>query len=116
MMNQRKNLIEGVDRCGRVYDHSGLASVCCDQVKGAIEMDAGFLVDGDPVGAGFGDGRDEVVGTFDHEMAVERDLGNLAEGGDYGRADRKIGDEVAVHDVDVENGSAAFDGGLRFRA
>ena len=82
-------------------------------MEGAIEVDAGFLVDGDPVGAGFGEGGDEVVGAFDHEMAVERDLGDLAEGGDYGRADLKIGDEMAVHDVDVEDGGAAFDGGLR---
>jgi hypothetical protein len=54
MMNQRKNLIEGVDRCCRVYDHSGLTSVGGDQMKGAIEMDAGFLVDRDPISASFG--------------------------------------------------------------
>jgi hypothetical protein len=81
-----------------------------------MEMDAGFLVDGDPISAGIGEGWDEFVRAFNHEMAVERDLGNLAEGGDYGRADRKIGDEVAVHDVDVEDGGAAFDGGLRLGA
>jgi len=32
MMNQGKNFIEGVGGCGRVYDYSGLASVCCDQM------------------------------------------------------------------------------------
>jgi hypothetical protein len=32
MMNQGKNFIEGVGGCGGVYDYSGLASVCCDQM------------------------------------------------------------------------------------
>ena len=64
MMNQRKNLIESMDRCGRVYNYSGLASVRCDQMKGAIEMDAGFLVDGDPISAGFGKCGYELVRPF----------------------------------------------------
>jgi hypothetical protein len=66
MMNQWKNFIEGVDRCGWVYDYSGLASVRRDQMKGAIEMDAGFLVDGDPISAGFGKCGDELVRAFNH--------------------------------------------------
>jgi hypothetical protein len=42
-------------------------------------------------------------------MAVERNASDLAKGGDHRRADRKIGYEVAVHDVDVEDGGAAVD-------
>ena len=78
MMNQGKNLIEGVDRCGRVYDYSGLTSVGGDQMKGAIEMDAGFLVDGDPISAGFGKCWYELVRPFNHEMTIERDPSDLA--------------------------------------
>jgi hypothetical protein len=81
-------------------------------MKGAVEVDAGFLMDGDPVDASLGEGGDEFVGPFNHEMAIEGHLGNLAKRRDYRRADRKIGDEVPVHDVDVENGRATLDGGL----
>ena len=85
-------------------------------MEGAVEVDAGFLMHGDPVGASLGEGGDEFVGPFNHEMAIEGDLGNLAKGGDYRRADRKIGDEVAIHDVDVEDGGSAVDRRLRFFA
>jgi hypothetical protein len=72
MMNKRKNLIEGVDGGAGVYDHSGLASVRRDETKGTIEMDASFLVDGDPIGSGFGERRDEFVRSFNHKVTVER--------------------------------------------
>jgi hypothetical protein len=116
MMNQRKNLIEGVDRCGRVYDYSGLASVRCDQMKGAIEMDAGFLVDGDPIGAGFGKCGDEVVRPFNHEMTIEWNFRDFAKRRHDRRPDRDIRDEVAIHHVHVEDGGSPFDSGLGFCA
>ena len=116
MMNQRKNLIEGVDRCGRVYDYSGLASVRCDQMKGAIEMDAGFLVDGDPISSGFGKCGDEVIGPFNHEMAIERNFRDFAKRGYDGGANRNVRDEMTIHDVHVEDGGSPIDGGLGVRA
>jgi hypothetical protein len=42
-------------------------------------------------------------------MAIQGDASDLAKGGYHRRADRKIGYEVAVHDVDVEDGGAAVD-------
>src|SRR5580765_6814326 len=79
-------------------------------------MDTGFLMDGNPSDAGFRECGDEFVGLFDHQVAIERDPGDLAKRGDHGRADRKIRNEMAVHDVDVENSGSALDGGLRFFA
>jgi hypothetical protein len=35
-------------------------------MEGAIEMDAGLLMDGDPIGAGFGEHGDEIVGALNH--------------------------------------------------
>jgi len=110
MMNQRQDLVEGGNRGCRVYDHSGLTSVRCDQMKGAIEMDASFLVDGDPIGAGFGKRRDEFIRPFNHEMTIERDPGDLAKRGDDRRPDRDVGYEVAIHDVHVKNGCSALQG------
>jgi len=115
-MNQRKNLIEGVDRCGRVYDHSGLTSMSGDQMKGAIEMDAGFPVDGDPISAGFGKCGDEVVRPINHEMAIERNFQDFAKRGYDRRPDRDIRGEVAIHHVHVDDACSPFDDGLGFRA
>ena len=115
-MNQGKNLIEGADRCGRVYDHSGLTSVRCDQMKGAIEMDAGFLVDRDPGSAGFRESGDEFVRPFNHEMTIERNFRNFAKRGDDGGPDRDVRDEMTIHNVHVENGGSPFDSGLGLHA
>src|SRR5580704_13042548 len=116
MMNQRKNLIESMDRCGRVYDYTGLASVGCDQMKGAVEMDAGFLVDGDPISPGFGKCGDEVIRPFDHEMAIEGNFRDFAKRGyDWG-PDGDVRDEMTIHHVHVEKGGSAFDSGQGFRA
>src|SRR5260370_8771266 len=116
MMKQRKNLIEGVDRCGRVYDHSGLASVRCDQMKGAIEMDAGFLVDRDPSSAGFGKCVYELVRLFNHEMTIEWNFRDFAKRSYDGGPDRDVRDEMTIHNVHVETGGSPFDAGLSFRA
>jgi len=116
MMNQGKNLIEGVDRCGRVYDYSGLASVGGDQMKGAIEMDAGFLVDGDPFSAGFGKCGYELIRPFNHEMAIEWDFRDFAKRSYDGGPDRDVRDEMTIHHIHVENGGSPFDSGLGLRA
>jgi hypothetical protein len=116
MMNERKNLIEGVDRRGRVYDHSRLTSMRGDQMKGAIEMDAGFLVDGDPISASSGECGDEFVRPFNHQMTIEWDFRDLAKRGNHGGPDRDVWDEVAIHHVHMEDGRSPFDDGLRFRA
>jgi len=116
MMNQWKNFIEGVDRCGRVYDHSGLASVGGDQMKSAIEMDAGFLVDRDPSSAGFRESGDEFIRPFNHEMTIERNFRDFAKRGyDWG-PDRDIRDEMTIHHIHVEDGGSPFDDGFRFCA
>jgi hypothetical protein len=99
MVNKGKNFIERVDGSGRVQDHPGLAPVRSDEVEGAIEMNAGFLMDGNPMGTGVGEGRDELVRSLNHKMTIERDSGDLAESGDNCRPKGKIGDEVTIHDV-----------------
>jgi hypothetical protein len=49
-------------------------------------------------------------------VTIEGDPRDLAKRGDHGRADRKIRNEMAVHDVDVENSGSALNGGLRIFA
>jgi hypothetical protein len=79
-------------------------------------MDTGFLMDGNPIDAGLRKCGDEFVGSFDHQVTIKGDPGDLAKRGDHGRADRKIRNEMAVHDVDVENSGSALDGSSRIFA
>jgi len=41
-------------------------------------MDTGFLMDRNPIDAGFRECGYEIVGALDHQVAIERDPGDLA--------------------------------------
>src|SRR3974390_697659 len=82
-------------------------------MEGAVEMHASFLMHGDPVSARFGKFGNEQIGVLDHQVTIERYLDELAQGADYERADGDVGNEVAVHHVDVKHGAATVDGELR---
>ena len=112
-MDDVEDFVECVDWCSGIDNHGRFASVRTDEMEGAIEVDAGFLMHGNPGGASPGEGFDEVVGIFDHQVTIERDVADgFAQRGDHRRADGDVGDEMAVHDVDMEDGAAGVDGGL----
>lgn len=71
-------------------------------------MDAGFLVNGEPVSSGFGERRNKFVRSFNHEMTIERDFQDSAKRSHDGRPDGYVGNKVAVHNVDVQNGRSAI--------
>ena len=106
-MNHGKDLDEGFNGSGRVDNDCRLHAVVCDELKGPVEMAAGFLVDADHVRACGGEVRDEGVGVLDHEVAVERQFGDRPDGFDDRRPEADVRDEVAVHDIDVDDGAAA---------
>ncbi len=55
-----------------------------------------------PVAAGFGEGRQIGVGRRDHQMAVERFVGAVADRADHRRAEGDVGHEVPVHHVEMD--------------
>jgi hypothetical protein len=117
VVHEVEDFVEHVHRCGGIDDYRGLTSVRGNQVKRAIEVNASLLMDRYPVGAGFREGRNEIVGILDHQVAIEGNIGNgFAERGHHRRADGDVRNEVAVHDVHVEDRAAAVDGGLGLRA
>ena len=67
-----------------------------------------FDVDGDRIRAGLEEARQIMIGMFDHEMHVERELGVFAHGGDDGGPEGNVIDEMAVHDVEMEPVRAGF--------
>ena len=70
-------------------------------------MPASFLVHRNPIHARVGKCGNKFVGVLDHQVAVERQFGVLADRGDDGRPDGDVGDKVAVHHVDMDDGAAA---------
>ena len=101
-----QDLDEGLDRSGGVDDDGGLHAVVRDELQGAVEVAAGLLVDADHVGTGGGEVRDKGVGVLDHQVAVELQFGDGPDGLDDGRPEADVRDEVAVHDIDVNDGAA----------
>lgn len=77
-----------------------------DFLEGFADRVARFDVDRDHVGAGLGEGINEPVGVQEHQVDVEKEAGFPVEGGDDFGAEGEVGDEVAVHDVDMEPAQA----------
>jgi len=110
VVNHGQNVTQQQDRRGGIEDDAGLHVVIGDVGEGAVEVGAGLVMDADPIRAGFGEGRDEVVGILDHQVAIEWKLRRFAQRFDDRWAEGDVGHKVAVHDVDVDDGAAAFFG------
>ncbi len=82
-------------------------AVALDEVKSAVEMGGGFIMHRNLIGAGFNEDGRVGVGVVDHQVDVEREFGDLADRFNHRRTESQIGDEMAVHYVDVEHGGAA---------
>ena len=65
-------------------------------------MRSGLDMHGDNVGAGLGERFEIRIARRDHQMNVERLSGVAAQRLHHVRSDRDVGDEMAVHDVDVD--------------
>jgi hypothetical protein len=110
MVNEVEDFSESLDGRGGIKHYAGFASMRSDEVETAIEMDASLLMDGNPVGANFREFGNEEIGILDHEVAIEGDFELATKGANDRRPDSEIGDEVAVHDIEMEDGAATVDG------
>ncbi len=112
MVDNIEHFAERLHRSGRIDRHARLHAQAANQLQGAIQVNAGFLMDRNPVRAGIGESRDELVGIFDHQMAVEGNIDGLAKARDNRRPNRNIGHKVAVHHIDMEEGGATSHRGI----
>jgi hypothetical protein len=62
----------------------------------------------DAAGARANEVLDIEFGLLDHQMHIQGQAGCLAEGGDYRNSQGNVGDEMAVHDVHVNDVGAGF--------
>lgn len=98
-----EEMFDGVGGGGGVDDDAVLAAEFADARQGAAVVVVGFDVDADEIGAGFGKGFDVAVGFVEHEVSVKEELRNVrAERGEGLGAEGEVGDEVTVHDVEVQ--------------
>jgi hypothetical protein len=110
VVNEVEDLSESFYGRGGIKHYAGFASMRSDEVETAIEMDASLLMDGYPVGASFREFGNEEIGILDHEVTIERDFELAAKRANHGWAYGEIGDKVAVHDIEMENGATTVDG------
>ena len=109
VVDKVENFRERLDRRSGIENHTGLASVRGDEVEGAVKVNTGFLMNGNPIGPSVGKFGNEQVWIFDHQVTIEGHVELFAKGANDRRADGEIGDEVAVHNVQVKDGAAAVD-------
>ena len=77
-----------------------------DRVDDPVEVSGGLGVNRDRVGAGVSELGDLRLGALDHQVAIDEGAGVVDPVGDRvddQGPDRDRGNEVAVHDVDVDH-------------
>jgi hypothetical protein len=73
-----------------------------------VQMNTCLLMYRYPVRTCLGKRRNEQVGIFNHQVAIDRNIDSLAESPQHRRSDRDIRNEMPVHHVEMENRAAAF--------
>ena len=69
-----QHVIERVNGRGRIQHDSRVGAKIPDQPHAAIQMRAGFLMNGNHLRPGFNKGGDVAVRLFDHQVAVEQQI------------------------------------------
>ena len=76
-----------------------------------MQVGAGLGVDQDMVGAGLDEVGDERIDGRDHQVDVEGQPRVAAQAGDDRRAEADVGDEMAIHDIEMQPvGARLLDG------
>jgi hypothetical protein len=109
-IDQVDDVLDRGDRCRGVERDARLFAERADRLQRAVHVRAGLNVNCNDVGAGLGEGFEVKIARRDHQMHVERFLGDRADCLHHGRADGDIGHEMPVHDVNVDPiGAGGFD-------
>ena len=93
--------LDQAERRRRVQGDPGFEPLFADHRDRPVKMGRRLHMDRDPVAPGLREGVDVLFGIFDHQVDVEGKFRGFPDRGDEPRADRDVGDEMAVHDVDV---------------
>src|SRR5436190_3685577 len=108
---QQVDVVEDVldegERRRRVQSEAGQHVALLHRVEVALHVDRRLGVEGEHRGAGVRHRGDVVLGLLDHQVHVDRLVGELAERRHHVRAECQVRDEAAVHDIHVQPVGAA---------
>lgn len=93
--------------CG-VDCYSGLYAQFCNLVQQTIQVVGGFGVDADEVSAGLSKFSHVVFGVGNHQVAIQGEVGALLDAGGNAWAKADVGNEMTVHDIQVNKTCAAI--------
>src|SRR4030095_13242641 len=99
-----------------IEHYPGAATQIPHSGKSAMQMHDSLNVDRDHRGSRFGEVVDVQIGIGDHQMTIERQVCCLAGGFDHQGPNRDVWDEVAVHNIDVNQSGSPTLGGFDFVA
>ncbi len=101
-IDQVDDVLQRGDRRAGIERDAGLLAERADRLQRAVHVRTGLDMHGDDVGAGFGEGIQIGIARRDHQMHVEALLADRADRLHHARADRDVGHEMAVHDIDMD--------------
>ena len=93
--------LDGLRWGRRIQHHGGSRAGLPDLRDRAMEVRAGLDVDPHCRGARPDVALERTFRRLDHQVDIEGKLAAATDGLDYGRADREVGNELAVHYIDV---------------
>jgi hypothetical protein len=85
----------------RVASHGGLLAERPNMLDGSVKVRAGFEMNAQEIGPSASKIIEVPIGIGDHEMHIQRRFRRRAHGLDHQWANCDVGNEMAVHDVDV---------------
>src|SRR6476469_698848 len=95
------DLLDVIEGRGGIERESGPHPVLPDRRELALDVDRSLGVEGEHGGAGIRVFREVVLGLLDHEVNVERPVGDAPERADHRCAEAEVGHEVTVHNIHV---------------
>ncbi len=97
------DVVEVVQRRGRVEHQACLASLAVDQLQAAVDVLGGLGMEGDVAGAGLGEVADDAVHRLHHQVHVDdRVDAVLAQSIAHQGTDGEVGHIVIVHHVEMD--------------
>jgi hypothetical protein len=96
------DILEQADGRRGVEDHSPLHAGVVDGVKNAVEVCAGFIMDGEDIGASLLEIVHIAAGVHNHQVYVEGFLGVFFDVLDDGLTERDVGDKESIHHIDMQ--------------
>lgn len=110
-IDQIDDMLDAADRRAGVHRDAGFLAERTDRLQRTVKMRAGFDMHGDDVGACLGEGFEIGIARRDHEMDVERLLGDGPQRLHDVGADGDVRHEMPVHHVDMDPvGAGRLDG------